>query len=203
MLQWMRKSLLTYLRDMILHDHSPPLLALSVSRNGRQHSVRSSPTCRGVGSSRFIVQYIAVNTAFSPTIIKVTKCFPPAQRHVSHPINTFTVLRRLMGFIISASRRSDWPQLSHAVVFLCKNTCRLAKGSHVKPRRGQQNTCFTVWHRTAGANFYSTKELLLTKWEHMEALMAVTFYPERAVTWTLPTVLLRCNDMHLTSKCVR
>lgn len=163
MLQCIRKSLLTYYRDMILHDHSPPLLAQSISRNVLQHSVRRSPTCRAVGSSRFTVQYIAVNTALSPTIIKVITCFPPTHTHVSHLINTFTVRRRLMGFIISASRQSDWPQLSHEIVFLCKNTCRLDKGSHVKPRRSQRHTCSTIWHRTAGANFYNIKQLLLTK----------------------------------------
>lgn len=102
MLLCMRKSLLTYCRDVILHGHSPPLLAQSISRNERPAAQR-----RAVGSSRFTVQYIAVNTAFSPTIITVITCFPPAHRHVSHLINTFTVRRRLMGFIISGSRQSD------------------------------------------------------------------------------------------------
>jgi hypothetical protein len=147
---------------------------------------RRSPTCRAVGFSHFTVQHIVVNTALSPTIIKVITCFPPAHTHththVSHLINTFTVRRRLMGFIISASRQSDWPQLSYEIVFLCKNTCRLAKGSHVKSRSVQQNTRSTIWHRTAEANFYNIKQLLLTKREHMEALLTVTFYPEHAFT---------------------
>ena len=81
---YMRKSLLTYCRDMILHDHSPPLLAQSTSRNGLQHSVRRSPTCPAVGSSRFTVQHIAVNTALSPTIIKVITRFPLAHTHTCH-----------------------------------------------------------------------------------------------------------------------